>query len=112
MKVKITETGEVKPLSIFDAKSGVDYIADFIADGIGDFSFDEDSGEYGCDQATFAWWENVCTDNQSLDDRIQSLISEYGDEVHEVVQGVGSVDLEDHAAAVNQALDEAFGEEV
>ncbi len=109
MKVKITETGEVKHLSIFDAKS-VDYISDFIADGIGDFSFDEYSGEYGCDQATFAWWDKVCADNQALDDRIQWLISEYGDEVRKVVQGVGSVDLEGRAATVNQALDEAFVE--
>ncbi len=110
MKVIIKETGEAKRLSITDAKSGVDYIADFVADGLSDFSFDEESGEYSCDAATFEWWGKVCADNQALDERINALISEHGDGVHEVVQGVGSVDLEDHAAAANQALDEAFGE--
>lgn len=112
MKVIIQESGESKTLSIIDARTGVDYIADFVADGLSDFLVDEESGEYSCDTATFSWWEKVCADHAALDARIQALISEHGQyEVQGVVDGAGSVDLEYQAATVNQALDEAFGAE-
>jgi len=114
MKIIIKETSVVETLSIIDPKSGVDYISDFIGNTgaliDGQFEWDEDRDAYVCDQETFDWWDTVVTANQSLDDRIHELVKEHGSEaVYEVIHAAGSVDLEDHAANVNQALDEAFG---
>ena len=113
MKIIIKETSAVETLSIIDPKSGVDYISDFIGNtgalNDGQFEWDEDRDAYVCDQETFDWWDTVVTANQSLDDRIHELVEEHGSEaVYEVIRAAGSVDLEDHAANVNQALDEAF----
>ncbi len=48
-------------------------------------------------------------DNQNLDYRIQELIETHGtDAVYEVIDSAVGVDLKDHAAAMNKALDEAF----
>jgi len=45
-----------------------------------------------------------------LEYRILDLVREHGhDTVYDVVDAAGYADLEDHAANVNQALDEAFG---
>lgn len=114
MKIIIKETSAVETLSIIDPKSGVDYISDFIGNTgaliDGQFEWDEDHDAYVCDQEAFDWWSAVVTANQALDDRIHDLVQEHGSEkVYEVIHAAGSVDLEDHAANVNQALDEAFG---
>ncbi|MDD5330220.1 MAG: hypothetical protein PHX38_09460 [Sulfuricella sp.] len=114
MKIIIKETSAVETLSIIDPKSGVDYIYDFIGNAgaliDGQFEWDEDRDAYVCDQETFDWWDTVVTANQSLEDRIHELVHERGFEtVYAVIHAAGSVDLEDHAANVNQALDEAFG---
>lgn len=114
MKIIIKETSAVETLSIIDPKSGVDYILDFIGNTgalIDDrFEWDEERDAHVCDQETFDWWDTVVTANQSLDDRIRELVKEHGSEaVYEVIHAAGSVDLEEHAANVNQALDEHFG---
>lgn len=114
MKIIIKETSATETLSIIDPKSGVDYISDFISNTgaliDGQFEWDEDRDAYVCDQDTFDWWSVVVTTNQALNDRIHDLVQEHGSEkVYEVIHAAGSVDLEDHAANVNQALDEAFG---
>jgi hypothetical protein len=115
MKIIIKETSAVETLSIIDPKSGVNYISDFIGNtgALNDghqFEWDEDREAYVCDQETFDWWDTVVTANQSLDDRIIELVKEHGSEaVYEVIHAAGSVDLENHAANVNHALDEAFG---
>lgn len=114
MKIIIKETCSVETLSIIDPKSGVDYISDFIGnmDALidGQFEWDCKRDAHVCSQETFDWWNTVVTANQSLDDRIGELVKEHGSEVvYEVINVAGSVDLEDHAANVNQALDEAFG---
>jgi len=114
MKIIIKETYAIETLSIIDPKSGVDYISDFIGNTgaliDGQFEWDEDRDAYVCDQETFDWWSTVVTANQALDDRINALVQEHGSEtVYEVIHAAGSVDLEDHAPNVNQALDEAFG---
>lgn len=114
MKIIIKETSAVETLSIIDPKTGVDYISDFIGNTgaliDGQLEWDEDRDAYVCDQETFDWWDTVVTANQSLDDRIHELVKEHGSAaVYEVINSAGSVDLEDHAANVNQALDGAFG---
>jgi len=112
MKVIIKETGAKEELCIIDPKTGCDYIADFIGNvgGFRDFEYNEDEDAYETTMATFSWWEKVVSDNQALDYRIADMKEQHGaDAVNDVISGV-SVDLEDHASAVNTALDEAFGE--
>ena len=114
MNIIIKETAAVETLSILAPDSGTDYIADFVgnAGGFvdGQFEWDEERDAYVCDRETFAWWADVVEANQALEDRIHALVQEYGAEkVYEAIHDAGSVDLEDNAANVNQALDEAFG---
>lgn len=114
MKIIIKEKSENKTLSIVDPRSGVDYILDFIGNAgafvDGQFKQDDERDAYICDQATFDWWDAVVTANQALNDRINALAQEHDYEtVYKVIYAAGSVDLEDHAANVNQALNEAFG---
>lgn len=114
MKILIKETSETKTLSIIDPKSGCDYISDLIGNegalNDGQFSWGEDHDAYLCEQDTFDWWDAVVTANQALNYRIHDLVQDHGVEaVYKVIHAAGSVDLEDHAANVNQALDEAFG---
>lgn len=116
MKIIIKETSAAETLSIIDPKSGVDYILDFIGNAgaliDGQFDRDEDRDAYVCGQDTYDWWHAVVTANQVLDDRIHELVKEHGSEtVYGVIHAAGSVDLEDHAANANQALDEAFGDD-
>lgn len=103
-----------KTLSIIDPKTGIDYIQDFIGNTgaliDGQFNYD-DQDVYICDQNTFDWWCKVASDNQILENRIYELTKEHGSEaVYAVIYDAGTNDLEDHAAYVNQALDQAFGE--
>jgi len=115
MKIMIKETSVAKTLSIIDPNSGVDFIKDFVGNTgafiDGQFQWDEDRDCYVCDQDTFDWWDTVVTDVQSLDYRIHELVAEHGSEaVNDIVhEAAAYVDLEDHAATVNEALNEAFG---
>lgn len=109
MKVIVNGTTEVKTLSIISPETSTDYIQDFIGGAEGFDDHDED-GIYHCDADVFAWWERVVSDNQALENRIHDLCGQYGSErVHAVVADAGYVDLEDHAAWVNQCLDGHFG---
>ena len=114
MDIIIKETAAVETLSIIDPDSGIDYISDFVgnAGGFADgqFEWDEELGAYVCAQDRFDWWDAVVAANQALEDRIHDLVQEHGAEkVYAAIHDAGSVDLEDNAANVNQALDEAFG---
>ena len=114
MKIIIKETSAVHELSIIDPNSGLNYISDFIGNTgalfDGQFEWDYDLDAYVCTQETFDWWDTVVTDNQLLNDRIHDLVQEHGSgTVNKVVYEADTIDLEDHAASVNQALDEAFG---
>ncbi len=114
MKIIIKETSAVETLSLIDPKSGVDYIYDFIgrtgALNDGQFEWDADHDAYVCDQETFDWWRDVVEANQVLEYRIDALAKEHGlEKVYEVINELDSVDLEDHAAHINRALDEVFG---
>ena len=113
MKIIIKETQAIETLSIIDPKTGVDYILDLIGNAgaliDGQFEWNEDRDAYICDQETFDWWEEVVASNQELVDRTHELVKEHGSEtVYEVIHAAGSVDLEEHAANANKALDEAF----
>lgn len=111
MKIIIKETGAKQELSIIDPNTGCDYTADFIGNvgGFRDFEYSEDEDAYKTTMDAFIWWEKVISDNQALDYRIADMKEQHGaDAVNDVIAGV-SVDLEDHARAVNTALDEEFG---
>lgn len=117
MQVKIIETDEVKTLTLRLPDSGVDFVQDFIGNGGGfenkDFTHETDDVFKATAQA-YKWWNKVISDQQELVDRIGQLKEEHGSEVvNEVLESVGGHDLEDDAAVVNAALDEAFafGEE-
>ena len=114
MKIIIKETSAIGALSIIEPKTGLEYIIDYIANSgaliDGQFEWDEDREAYVCDQATYDWWTAVVADNQALANRIYALEQEHGvDAVWDVIGGVGAVDLGDHAEAVNNALNDAFG---
>lgn len=115
MNIKIKETGKQETLELIDRKTGVYWEGDLIGnyDGLGDgdhqFKYDEDSDTYICSQDTFDWWQKVLADQQELEDRLEELKEEHGNEtVSKVLESVGSYDLEDQAAAINAVLDEAF----
>lgn len=112
IKVIVKETGAKETLSI-TSQDGIDYIKDFIGNygafNDGQFEHDDEQGAYLCNQDTFNWWSKVVNDNQALEDRIAALKEIHGsDAVGEVVANASNVDLEDLAASVNAALDEAF----
>ena len=114
MNIIINQTSVAKTLSIFDPKTDIDYISDFIGNTgaltDGQFIWDDDRDAYLCDQDTFDWWEKVVNDNQELEDRIYALVNEHGsEEVYAVINDAGNFDPEDYAANINQILDDAFG---
>lgn len=113
MKVMIKETGILEELHLVDDATGADSAVDVIGNygGLtdGQFVYDDDAGIYRCSQDTFEWWSRVLHEQQELEDRLAELRKEHGSErVQEVLEVVGDYDLEDMAAAVNAALDEAF----
>ena len=116
MQVKVIETGEVKTLRLIDPDSGVDFVQDFVGNGGGfenkDFVYNHEDDVFEVTAQAFGWWNQVISDQQELVYRIDELKEEHGsDAVNEVLYSVGGHDLEDDAAVVNAALDEAFGEE-
>lgn len=116
MNVIIRETNERHTLSIIAPDSGIDYVQDFIGNTgaliDGQFVYDEDVEAYTCDPDTYEWWSKVCADNEALEERIYQLKQEHGsDAVDSAIGNSALCDLEDLAASVNTALDEAFGEE-
>ncbi|TDL57828.1 hypothetical protein E2R60_04935 [Paenibacillus dendritiformis] len=113
MKVMIKETGNLEELNLVDNATGVDSAVDVIGNygGFtdGQFVYDDEAGVYCCSQDTFDWWSRVLHEQQELEERLESLRREHGSElVQEVLEAVGDVDLEDMAAEVNAALNEAF----
>lgn len=114
MKIIIKETNAQESLEIIDPRTGINWIQDFIGNTgaltDGKFVLDEEQDAYICDQDTFDWWFKVVSENESLENRIYELTQEHGsDEVYSVIHNAGSFELEDHAAGVNNALDEVFG---
>lgn len=117
MKVQIKETGKTETLSLI-AETGICWAQDCIGNhgGLidGQFSYDEDAGAYVCSQETYEWWNDYFAAQQKADDRIAELKKEHGSEkVYAALHAaeVGYNDLEDQPAAINAALDEAFGNE-
>lgn len=116
MNIVIKETNARESLEIIDPRTGVNWIQDFIGNAgalsDGQFEWDDELDAYVCDQETFDWWQKVVEENQELENRIFELEDKHGREaVYAVITDAGSNDLEDHARYVNQALDEAFGDE-
>jgi hypothetical protein len=115
MKILIKDTNKIESLEIIDPRTGINWIEDFVGNTgaltDGQFEYEDETGSYLCEQSTFDWWSKVVSDNEALENRIYDLVQEHGsDAVYSVVNDAGGSDLEDHAANVNQALDEAFGE--
>lgn len=114
MKIKIVETGEIETLSMMQPGNGCDWSEDFIGNAGGfekDFVYDHETGIYTAEQETFNWWDKVVSAHRALEERIYDLKQEHGsDAVHEAIGDAGNTDLEDMPAAINAALDAAFGE--
>ena len=107
MQVRVN--GEMRELSLIDPDSGVDFVVDFIGNNGGLDSFVYNGDEYECAQDTFDWWKKVIDDQQRLIDRIFDLKEEIGSVfVNDALESIPDCDLEDHAAVVNAALDEAL----
>ena len=115
MNIIIKETNVQESLEIIDPRTGINWIQDFIGNtgalSDGQFVWDDEQDAYICDQDTFDWWSKVVSDNESLENRIHELSQQHGgDAVSAVVSDAANVDLEQLAASVNEALDDAFGE--
>lgn len=115
MKIIIKETGAQETLDLINS-DGINWIGDFVGNTgamqDGQFTWDYEQDAFIADQSTFDWWKKVVDDQDSLDERISALKEEHGqDAVWQVIQDAPSVDIENHAAAMNQLLDEAFGED-
>lgn len=121
MELTIIETGEVKTLTLIDAKSGQSWIKDFIGnadgfgfkDGVNDNAnsyivYDKEEEAYYTSSANFDWWEKVVSDREALDERIKELSEKHGPDAVQNVLITVSVDLEHEATEMNAALDEAF----
>jgi len=112
--MRVLVNGKIEFLELIDPNSGVNVAADIIGNhgalSDGQFVRNEDADAYECSPETFAWWKRVLADHQALEERIAALVEEHGsDAVYDVVNSVGDYDLEDIPAAVNAALDGAFG---
>jgi len=109
MKVIVNGKKEVLSLVVNGTECVGDFIGNYGALADGQFTYDEDQGVYLCDPETYDWWAKVVSDHQALEDRLAELRDQYGaDRVRDVLASVGNYDLEDEAAAINEALDEAF----
>lgn len=77
---------------------------------------DEDgleTGRFVTSQENFDWWENIVSNMDDLERRIENLRMEFGgSRVDWIVMesGSGYVDLENYTDVIHQALDEEFGE--
>lgn len=114
MQIFIKDSGKEETLALYDTKTGIDYINDFIGnEGAlrdGQFVYDDDRNTYVCNQDTFDWWEKVVDDNQDLNDRIFDLVQKHGyEKVFDAHDNALNVCLENYAASANACLDEAFG---
>lgn len=112
MNILIEKTQKIETLSLIDPKTGIDYIADFIGqyiDTMDEFCWDDENNAYICTKESFLWWSKVVADNQALEYRIHYLKEKHGYEaVETVINNAGSVDLDDQANNLNDALDSAF----
>lgn len=111
MNVLIKETGALEELELLDAKTGLDYLDDLVADDPNMHRVSE-LDIYLCDQDTYKWREDVVTQHQTLNYRIQDLVEEYGSErVYDVLREPSyySNDLELYLIYANRELDEEFG---
>ncbi|EKO3667240.1 hypothetical protein M3891_003016 [Vibrio metschnikovii] len=113
MNIIIKETLANETLSIIDAKTGVDYIADFIGNqgalSDGQFIWNDEKDAFECAQDTFDWWNKVVAEHQALNYRIQQLAEEHGQEaVYNAYHDNCHVDLEDLPHVINSLLDEVF----
>ncbi|MDO4687085.1 MAG: hypothetical protein Q4A92_11120 [Corynebacterium sp.] len=113
MQVAIKGASFTTSLLLINPDTEVDYVADFIgnAGGLtnGDFVFDHEQDCYVCDRDTLEWWEQVISDQQQLAYRIHDLSRVHGEEPVRAAFAHVSVELADEAAAINSALDDAFG---
>ena len=125
MEIVIKETGAVETLLLIDSKTGCDWFNDLVGnhDGYNDdpeYGFAEEKDEDGLDtgrfvtsQENFDWWENIVSQMDDLERRIENLRMEFGgSRVDWIVMesGSGYVDLENYTDVIHQALDEEFGE--
>ncbi|MMZ66507.1 hypothetical protein D1872_290090 [compost metagenome] len=113
MDVQVKETGKIVTLTLIDAKNGINWAEEFVANwgALDDGQFVKtDAGTYLADQETVDWWVKALNAKQALEERISELKEEHGVEaVGDVLSQVYDNDLLEEINARNAALDEVFG---
>ena len=111
MRIKITESEEIKELEIINPKTGIDYINDFLIKhgGFESIKFSETEDMYVTDQENFSRWDDIIKRYQEVDDRYfnvkQELPWEKSEEMEQQVANVAG-DLEDYLVHLNTICDE------
>ena len=123
MQVKIIETGELMNLAAIDAATGCEWTADLIGnhDAFNANQFHREQDEDGEDiieywaasHAEYNWWSAVVSDLNKAD----ALKAEakaaglWSDDVEAEYQGIEANDLDAHASACVQFLEDLIGVE-
>lgn len=101
MQIKISETGEVKDLSIYDQDSGIEWTQDLIGNANavrssrlghdekesinkGCFFWDDEEGVHIASQSTYDWWLQYIKDHNATAEEARALAKELGIDLAEV----------------------------
>lgn len=97
MDIIIKESNKREVLKLIDPQTGINMISDIVGNvgGFNDGQFTAtDDDAYICNQERFDWWDDVIDGMQKMYDRVHEMKEEYG------------------AAAINDALDQEFTDEL
>ena len=111
MRIKISETNEIKELTYLDWRTGVDITEDFVAGNELGTRYDDESEAWTMGNETYEWWVDKIKEYEHLDNLISAYEDAHGcDEVLDIVTEAGyPADLHDAPSRVARALIEAFG---
>lgn len=106
--VRINETGEMQNIGIIDAKTGLNWIQDFLGNN---GTHTDAEGIYHMDKADYDWWINIIDIVEDNDNRITEIERElYGDDLdnfrNDLYEYVGSSDLDVEAERTRKFLNE------
>lgn len=110
MNIKITETGEIKTLTI-KSSNGIEWTTDLIGNAGGfveeQFIWSEEEGAYLTDQDTYDWWDKYIIDSNATDEEVTAMADELGVEegiITERIAANTSTDYERHRWEAKQAM--------
>jgi len=99
-KIKITETGEIKTLSIKDP-NGIDWTNDCIGNADALHGYDEETNSYEMSQEDFEWWENYLSNLESDEEKLFEYKNNFdydSDKIYDIIneEFTGVNDYGDH----------------